>query len=204
VARSCALTNRTGDVELPPVVVSGALVTPRAVELLSAESGDDAWRIVELFSLSGLPFDVDLAWSSGGGSGVSARVTVAKAARVGVHARSLRLTATNHAPVPNRVGCTVADGFSATRNQLEHRATHLETANPSRVPIPPFAERVRVDLGEPHPSARLRLRDALGRVRSLLLHQQQPADGLLVGGAASLELEETADFDFRAVFTLSL
>lgn len=204
MARSCALTVRSGAVELPPGVSGNTVLPLKFLELLTAESGDDAWRLVELSSADGLPFEVEVGWSAGGGSGAAARLTVAHAARVALHARSLALRAANRSAAANHVTCTVADAYAATRNTYEHAATHLEATNPSRVPVPPFAERVRVELGALHPAARLRLRDGLGRLRAVVPLARQPADGLLVGGAASVELDLLADVDFRAVFPLAL
>ena len=196
------LSTRADSKELPAL---DPLAGPKPVELLVAEAGRDAWRIVELFSGSDLPFDAELAWSAGSGAGASARVTVARAARVAVFARSVRIAATNRADVVNRVGVTVADGFAATRNSWEHAASHLATAT-SPIPVPPFAESVRVELADPalSPLATVRVLDGLGAVVAAYPVDQQPALGVPVGGARALELDLAAAVSFRAVFTLSV
>ena len=195
-----SLSTRADSKELPAL---DPLTGPKPVELLVAEAGRDAWRIVELFSGSDLPFDAELAWSAGSGAGASARVTVARAARVAVFARSVRIAATNRADAVNRVGVTVADGFAATRNAWEHAAAHVAV---STIPIPPFAESVRVDLADPAlaPLAAVRVLDGLGAVVAAYPVDQQPALGVPVGGARALELDLAAPVSFRAVFTLSV
>ena len=194
------LSTRADSKDLPAL---DPLAGPKPVELLVAEAGRDAWRIVELFSGSDLPFDAELAWSAGSGAGASARVTVARAARVAVFARSVRIAATNRADVVNRVGVPVADGFAATRNSWEHAASHLAV---STIPVPPFAESVRVELADPalSPLATVRVLDGLGAVVAAYPVDQQPALGVPVGGARALELDLAAPVSFRAVFTLSV
>jgi len=209
VARpSCSieLSTRADGADLPPVLVlAGGSPTAKPVELLKAEAEGDAWRVVEVFSRTGLPFDVELQWSSGGGSGVTALVTVARATRIGIHARSLRVIASNHADKVNRVGVTVADGFAATRNQWEHRGHYVRSSVPTLIPIPAFGESLRLDLADPSsPPVLIRVRDGLGAVRAAYAAANQPASGIPVGGAASVELDAPAELDFRAVYQLSL
>lgn len=207
MAGGCAtdLSTRANAVELPPGALQPAPAPGPWTGLLSAEAAKDAWRVVELFSREGLPFEVELAWSSGSGSGARAKLTVAHATRVCVLARSLSVRAANLAAVPQRVGITVADGFLLTRNQYEVTGIHVE-GPPTVVATPPFAERVRVELADLSlvTSTLFALRDALGLVRSVYPVATQPAEGLWVGGARSVELATNSSVAFRAVFTLSL
>ena len=198
-----ALSTRADMQELPPVdLVTGVA---KAVVLLTAEAQRDTWRIVEAFSGSGLPFDLELQWSAGSGTGARALVTVARSTRISLFARSVRISATNLTAEPNRAGVTVADGFAPTRNQWEHRAAHVSGV-PSPIPTPPFAETVRVDLADPSlsPLATVRILDGLGTLRATYPLLDQPAGGISVGGASALELDLAADIAFRAVFHLSL
>ena len=82
------LSTRADSKELPPFEPKGS---PKPIELLVAEAERAVWRIVELFG--GGPFDVRLAWSAGSGAGASARITVARSARVSLFARSVNIVA---------------------------------------------------------------------------------------------------------------
>src|SRR5690349_16408249 len=104
------LSTRADGADLPPVATPTSLAAVKPTELLQAEAERDTWRLVELWSLSGLPFDVELQWSAGSGAGASALVTVSRAARVSIFARSLRVSASNPTATTNRVAVTVADG----------------------------------------------------------------------------------------------
>ena len=196
-----ALSTRSDSKELPPFDAASG---PKPIELLVGEAERAVWRILELFS-AGLPFEVELSWSAGSGAGASAMVTVARAARVSVFARSVRIVASNLCDKPNRVGVTVSDGFATTHNQWEHRADHVSTT-PSRISIPPFAQTVRLDLADPalSPLATVRVLSGLGSVVAAYPVLQQPQPGIPVGGASALELALAADVAFRAVYHLSL
>lgn len=173
--------------------------------VLTAEARADAWRIVEAFSLTGEPFELELSWSSGSGTGARAVLTAAHAVRVCVLARGLRVRAANLADRVHRVGVTVADGFAATRNQLQLDGA-LDDTGPALLTVPAFAERLRVEVADDLHSAatQVRLLDGLGTTRSAFAVADQPADGVFVGGTHSVEVELGASVDFRAVFLLSL
>jgi len=173
--------------------------------LLNAESGKDAWRIIEIFSLSAAPFEVRLVWSSGGGSGANAKITVSRASRICVFARGLRIRVANLSNVENRVGVTVADGHTRTRNQWEVRGTVTEDTAEG-IEIPPFAERLRLDLSDPTTitSAEIEVYDGQDILRSRTIASAQPSDGLPVGGAGKVEVTIPSSIDYRVVFTLSL
>lgn len=173
--------------------------------LLNAESRADTWRIVEAFSRPGLPFALELSWASGSGSGTKARVTVAHASRICVFARSLSLRAANLSAQGNRVAVTVADGFAPCRNQWEVTGTVSE-GSPAAIPVPPYAERLRVEVADPlkNPNTLVRLVDGLGVVRSSFRVDEQPSHGVPVGGVQALEVLLNSVSQFRAVFFLSL
>jgi hypothetical protein len=184
------LSTRSDQAELPARVALMAVVQPgKPVTLLDAEAEVDTWRIVEVFSRTGLPFDVDLSWSSGSGTGASARVTVAKAARICLHARSLRVVGDQPREVANRVGVTVADGFTPP----EHLGGPIGDVG---VGVP-FTSRpaVRGDGSAsssassrptPHPPSRS------GRARRRARHRTtrllQPDSGIPIGGASTVEV----------------
>lgn len=199
--REHRLSSTSDREDLPPR--SGATVLR---PLLQAESTGAAWRVVEAFSVTGLPFELALAWSSAGGSGAGARLTVAHAARVCVFARSLRVRVGNLADAVNRVGVTVANAFALTENQWEAAGELVDQGPAGVVEVPPFARRVRVELSAPAlaSSTTLTVIDGQGVARAVLSAQDQPPDGLLVGGARTLQITSTGATSWRAVFTLSL
>lgn len=200
------LTTRTDQAELPPVGLVAVMLPPKPVELLTAEAELDTWRIVEVFSRTGLPFEADLSWSSGTGSGAGAQVTVSRSARICVLARSLRISATNLAKKLNRVGVTVADGFAPTRNTWEV-PTGVAEGTPLEVDVPPFAESFRLELAEPGAYAvtQIAVKDALGDVRATYNAALQPVYGIPVGGASKVEVSTNHPGTLaRAVFHLSL
>ena len=201
------LTTRSDGADLLPVIVllAGTLVPSKPVELLKAEAELDAWRLVEAFSRSGLPFDVTLAWSAGSGSGAESTITVSHATRICVFARSLRVVAANQANHINRVGVTIADGFAPTRNAWEVRG-ELDPAAPTTIAVPPFAESLRVDVADATlaPTTEVRLLDGVGFQRGTVLVSAQPSGGIPIGGTSTVRLVTTAATRFRAHFSLSL
>jgi hypothetical protein len=177
--------------------------------LLDADAPAATWRIVEAFSLSDLPFELNLSWSAGSGAGAEAKVTVARSARVCVYARGLRIRAGNLADETNRVGVTVADAYAVTENQWEATGELIQLAAavvPAEVGVPPFARRVRVETADSAqlPSATIKVYDGLSVLRSTVPGDQQPAEGVPIGGARAVEIAAAEVTAWRAVFTLSL
>ena len=60
-------------------------------DVLYSEADTDAWRIVEVSSLEGKPFDIELIWSAANGSGANALITVPHASRICVFARTVQV-----------------------------------------------------------------------------------------------------------------
>lgn len=201
------LTTRADQAELPARLQLAAVTLPgKPVELLNAEAEADTWRIVEVFSRTGLPFEVGLSWSSGTGSGAGAQVTVARATRICVFARSLRITATNLAKKLNRVGVTVADGFTPSRNTWEVPAV-IGAGSTFEAEVPPFADSLGLDLADLAAvvTTQIRVHDALGDVRASYNAAFQPPNGVPVGGASKVEVTTTHPGTLaRLVFHLSL
>ena len=195
------LTTRSDGKDLP--VWDTAL---KLVSLLDAEAELDTWRIVEVFSKTGLPFEVELGWSSGGGSGSGAKITVARSARICVFARSLQVRAGNLADLVNRVGITVADAYAVTVNQWEHRDSSPDQGVQLDVPIPPFARFVRVELADPSglPTTNLKVYDGLGTLTATVAGDKQPPIGIPVGGARRFTVTSGSVGEWRAVYTLHL
>lgn len=165
--------------------------------LLDAEADGDTWRLVEAFGA--VPFDLELAWAAGAGSGASARVTVARAARICVFARSLRLVARPLVPRAGRVGVTVADGHVQTANAWEARADAAPDL-PTVFEAPPFAHAARLDLLDPLGVASIRLMDADGKA----LAGAPLGTSVPLGSAVAIELVTAVPTTARALFHLSL
>lgn len=200
------LTTRSDGADLPPHPSTTPGLAPSStpwVRLLEAEAERETWRIVEVFSRSGAPFDVDLVWSAGTGAGAGARVTVSRSTRICLFARSLRVAAMNLAAEGNRVGVTIGDGFAVTSNHFEVRGRAEKITD---LDLPSFGRCARVELADPAALAgsSLQVLDGLGAVRASLPCALQPPDGLALGGAHHLRLVPSVPTDFRAVFTLSL
>ncbi len=174
-------------------------------DLLDTEARAGAWRIVELFSGDGAPFQAELSWSSGSGAGAAARLTVARAARVAVFARALRVRVGNLSGSTNRVGVTVADGHAVTRNVLELRGQLAENAAQA-IPIPPFAQTVHLELSDAAllPGAQVRVYDGQGTLRSTTAGDAQPSGGVPIGGASKLEVLAAGASAYRVLFDLAL
>lgn len=195
-----ALSTRSDQLTLP-----GTADASRFRDLLLAEAYEDTWRIVEVFSGSGTPFEIELAWSAGQGVGAKALVSVPQATRIGVYARSLRIRARNLSEQNNPVGVTVADGQAQTHNQWEVRGEVAPDA-PVIVQIPPFARCARVDLADPSltASTELWLVDGDNILRARVPADVQPHPGVLVGGAREVHVVSTGTTNFRLVFDLTL
>lgn len=195
-----ALSTRSEQRLLP-----GGVDDPQLLELLHAEAYADTWRIVELFSTGGRPFEAELAWSSGRGVGARALVSVPNATRVGIYARAVQVRARNLGSEANPVGVTIADGQATTRNQWEHTGD-LDPDAVSTVAVPPFARAVRLDLADTAAltGAELLLVDATDTVRARILTASQPDSGVLVGAARSVQVLATTSSPFRLVFDLTL
>jgi hypothetical protein len=173
------------------------------VDLLRAEAGAGAWRIIEAYAEKG-PFELDASWSGGEGRGQEVKITVPRATRFAVFASSLTLKAANLASVENRVGCNVSEGYCVSANQFEVRGTGTEGEIP--VAIPPFATHARLEVADPAQLANslLSVLDGVGVLRSKIAASNQPFEGLPLAGAGSLKLLVPATLRFRTVFSLSI
>jgi len=178
----------------------------KMLPLLDADAPAATWRIVEAFSLSDLPFELHLSWSAGSGAGAECKVTVARSVRVCVYARGLRIRAGNLADATNRVGVTVADAYAVTENQWEVTGEVDEQAVAVDIPVPPFARRVRVEMADATqlPTTTIKVYDGLSTHRSTVDGDKQPAEGVPIGGARTVEIDPSGATAWRAVFTLSL
>jgi hypothetical protein len=200
--RGSELSTRSDAKELA-IYAGGA---PTFQSMLDADSEAATWRIVEAYSLDGAPFELEVSWSAGAGSGPHARVTIARSGRVAVFARGLRIRAANLSSAKNRVGVNVADGFAPSRNVAEIRGTTGEQNAATEVEIPPFAEDFTLEAADPDalPDIEVRVYDGLGTLRAAYAGDEQLSTGIAVGGAGKVEVSAPTPTDFRVVFQLSL
>ena len=197
--------------------------------VLSTESRAGAWRLLEVFSIPGVAFELSLSWSAGSGNGARASITVPHSTRVCVFARSILVQARSLGEAENRVGVTVADGFIPTRNTFEVRGqtvggafgegtlnpdlpgdadidVDVETKGVVELPRPPFGQRVRVQLGSLSavPGSAVELRGADGRLFATIPAELAATFGVPLGGAARMFLRTDGPTAFIATYTLCL
>lgn len=195
------LSTRSDSQALAPL--SGGSVSYRT--LLNPSALSEAWRIIELFSSTGAPFNVLLNWSAGQGAGATAWITVARSTRVAVYARAVTIQVGNLSLAENTVTATIADGYADTHNQWELRSA-LVNLTPAAVGIPPFSRAFRVELADSSLLSTLEIRvyDGSGVLCSHTLGDAQPESGIPLGGAGALEIESPSDVEYRVVFYLRL
>ena len=200
-------------IELPAWDGSSELSFQR---LLSGQSGcrpgtGGRWRVIELVSTAGRPFEAHLSWTAGNGGNLKAKVTVARGTRIGLFARSVDVRVANLSSEDNKVTGIVADSssFVQTYNQYELRGLN-DTDNPysAELEIPPFASRLSVyttDSVSDLANWYINVFDGQDTLRTFLSLDQQPDGGVEVGGAGRMALYTNGEVAaWRAVFTLSL
>lgn len=151
------------------------------------------WRVLDLWSDTSLPYEVEIHWSGGGGAGQRALITVARAVRVALYARDVRIWATNLSDAANVVAVTIADSDSAmvTQNIYESLINAPQGDAEVEVLIPPYARRLRVELADSSilSTTIIRLYDGTNTLMSEVAGADQ-RDGVLVGGARRLTLQD--------------
>jgi len=172
------LSRTTAEVTLPGDTVA-------VVPLFQATAGCADWRLIE--ASGERPFDLEVGWAAAGARGQTLTCTVSRSAQVCVYASSLDLRVRNRAAAENPVAVLVADAFLATANV--HQTEGLATASRDQA-LAVAAVSLRLELANPDglPQARLRLLDPDGAVRADIAAADQPADGVTVGGAASVQI----------------
>lgn len=203
------LTTRSNNVIIPPAAVAIDIIFPaRALLLPGAESEQSRWRLVDLFTNMdpGRVFEAELTWSAGTGGIHKARMTVPRATRVCVFARTIKIEVFNFydavaLPEGNSVGCAISDGMDPTRNNWEYRGSPGVGLFPDSL-FPTFAQTVRLELDDPMAWATsyLRFYDESGIPRSTIYANEQPDVGIPVGDIAALEIK--ADSRFRLLWAL--
>jgi len=202
-SKPTALRHRYETVVVPPLD-SGQ---PVWVKLIHAEAAAVDWRVIELFSLNDSPFEADIIWTTGTGTGAHLLVTVPRATIISVSARSvtIRVASLSSSKDTKSVGVTIEDAHEVTRNIYEVAGASGVDLFFDAGTVPPFANRVRLDISDNTvlAAAEIQLIDGSGTVRTHIMGDEQPGGGLLLGNTQSIELKVASGRDYRLIYYLS-
>ena len=206
---ACKHSRRSGNARLS--ASTGAGSAGAEGEVLTAQSmgsGDGDWRIIDLWSDEGTPWEARLVWSGGGGAQRTARFDVPKCTRICVHATMLQVFGANLSTSASVQACAaIADGQCDTENQWTVRGAIADASTNVDVVPPPWAKFVRLELSDSTLLATsfIELRDANATTRARYAANGQPAPGAPIGDAATLRLVLPAGtYNYRVVFLLHL
>lgn len=208
---TCKLSRRSGTAKLTASTLAGT--AGEEAEVLTAHSegvGDGAWRLIDLWSDEGTPWQARVSWSGGGGAQRTAKVDVPNSTRLCIHATMVQVFGANLSTLANiQARAAIADGQGETENQWTVRGDINQVGAPSTVDVvpPPWAKFVRLELSNSTllATAFLELRDANATTRGRYAANTQPQPGAPVGDAASLRLVLPAGtYAWRLVFLLHL
>ena len=206
---ACKLSRRSGTEKLPASTVAGSPGVE--MEVLTAQSigqGDGDWRILDLWSDEGSPWEARVVWSGGGGALRTALVDVPKCVRVCVHATMIQVFGANLSPSANiQARAAIADGYCDTENQWTVRGTVTDQGQTVSATPPPWAKFARLELSDSTllGSAFVELLDVNGTARGRYAGNAQPQPGAPIGDAASVRLVLPAGtYAYRLVFLLHL
>jgi len=209
----CKLSRRAGTAKLTASTVAGT--AGEEGEVLTAHSegvGDGAWRLIDLWSDEGTPWQARVAWSGGGGAQRTAKIDVPNSVRLCIHATMVQVFGANLSTSANiQARAAIADGQGETENQWTVRGFSDGQVGGGGgtvdVSPPPWAKFVRLELSDSTllPTAFLELRDANATSRARYAASAQPQPGAPVGDAASIHLVLPAGpYAWRLVFLLHL
>ena len=208
---ACKLSRRSGTAKLSASTVSGSAGAEG--EVLTAQSvgvGDGDWRIIDLWSDEGSPWEARLVWSGGGGAQRTALFDVPKCTRICIHATTIQVFGSNLSTSANiQARAAIADGQCDTENQWTVRGTNSQVAAPTNVDVvpPPWAKFVRLELSDSTlPSTTfIELLDVNATTRCRYAASAQPAPGAPIGDAATIRCVLPAGtYAYRVVFLLHL
>ena len=207
----CKLSRRSGTSKLTASTVAGSAGAEG--EVLTAQSsgtGEGDWRIIDLWSDEGSPWEARLVWSGGGGAQRTALLDVPKCTRVCVHATMLQIFGSNLSISANiQARAAIADGQCDTENQWTVRGGISQVAAPTNVDVvpPPWAKFVRLELSDDNllATAFVELLDVNATTRGRYRADQQAAPGAPIGDAATVRCVLPAGtYSYRVVFLLHL
>ena len=206
---ACKLSRRSGTAKLTASTTAGVAGTEG--EVLTAHSegaGDGDWRILDLWSDEGIPWEARIVWSGGGGALRTALVNVPKCTRVCVHATMIQVFGANLSTSANiQARAAIADGYCDTENQWTVRGTVTDQGQTVNATPPPWAKFARLELSDSTllGSAFVELLDVNGTARGRYAANVQPAPGAPIGDAATVRLVlPGGTYAYRLVFLLHL
>lgn len=189
--------NRTGRVTLPQ--------DSSIIPLLTMQDTGQCWRVVELFSFRGLPWEGLLTWTlANSPPGPGLRVSVPHAVRLCVYAQTLNLSGINRSSVANQVGAVVADGCLPTTNQLDVVFV-CDGQNATRVDVPAFASRMELMLGERAALGMTTVTMVSGALERVTTYAAAiPSSGMPMGGTHYIEVMTPMPMTVRMTFYLTV
>ncbi len=206
---ACKLSRRSGTAKLSASPTAGVAGTEG--EVLTAQSegqGEGDWRILDLWSDEGSPWEARVVWSGGGGALRTALVNVPKCVRVCVHATMIQVFGANLSTSANiQARAAIADGYCDTENQWTVRGTVLAQGQTVSAAPPPWAKFARLELSDSTllSTAFVELLDANGTARGRYAGNAQTQPGAPIGDAATVRLVlPGGTYAYRLVFLLHL
>ncbi len=191
-------------------LVAGA--PPAPLVLLAGSTGDSTeWRLVEMWSDEGLPFDALLSWTGGSGGGQRAKVTVPGSARISIAARAIvQIQFTNQCDVPQKVRVAVATvgGVITCDNHLFISAVGggLAMADPIEQLPPPYALYLRITPADPVAAAgtTVDLFDGLGFLVGKYTLSAQPSAGQPIIGIRKVVINPVPGVRYQVDYSLGV
>jgi hypothetical protein len=161
-----------------------------------------AWRVIEVQAAA--PVDVRITWSAGNAAGLSATVTISRAGQVSLFAAHLTIEARNRNTASNKVLAIVTEAHTPSKNVFEHAGSSTPPGG-TELAVLPYSRLLRLELvtADGLAAAKLRLKDGDGDLLTEVTAADQGADGVYVGGAASVVVV-SPNSDWRLIQVLSL
>ena len=206
---TCKLSRRSGTATLTASTTAGVAGTEG--EVLTAHSegqGDGDWRILDLWSDEGTPWQARVSWSGGGGAQRTAKLDVPNSTRLCIHATMVQVFGANLSTSANiQARAAIADGYCDTENQWTVRGTVTDQGQTVSATPPPWAKFARLELSDSTllGPAFVELLDVNGTARGRYAANVQPAPGAPIGDAATVRLVlPGGTYAYRLVFLLHL
>ena len=179
-------------------------LTWRQVLQFEPEDTEAMWRVVELYSRRGTPFEARIAWSGGRGAGPEARLSVPTSTRVSLLCRTCAVFVANLSSADATVGVTIGDADAIARWDNFYVSRHAAAASPVAVTVPNYASRVRLEAADSniYSSSLIETFDAAGVKHGSIAGNQQLVAGVPLGDADQIKV--TCNAAHRLIWTLQL
>lgn len=196
--------------KLPAATVAGTPGTE--TEIIGATPCNDngrsaaAWRIIDLYSNEGKPWEAAIEWSGGNGGRRRALVTVVQSSRVCVFAASVYVKGKALTLAAINAWVAISDGVVTSANQYSVRGEATDQTLSFDIPTPPFARFVRLEIDTIalYATSSIALTDGFGVVRNRTRGDQQPNPGLMVGDSSVVTVTLPSACKWRVTFDLNL